>query len=157
MFSKISPTAIVIFMVILVILVLNWNKISATIMPQNSNEEAEGANDPNGGKIFQQIAAFFKSPSDNQPGISCTKLLKKNVSGNEVALLQQWLLNAGAKLPKYGIDGQFGYETGKALKNVTGYGSITLEEAARLINAKIKKLTGTDPGINCATIAQNYK
>lgn len=56
------------------------------------------------------------SEKNNEPNIDQSKFpLKKGSSGAYVTLLQQHLLNAGAKLPEYGVDGQFGSETEAAL------------------------------------------
>lgn len=55
-------------------------------------------------------------PVEEETNISISGL-KKGDEGKAVSLLQQLLLNVGEVLPKYGIDGDFGSETQKALIN----------------------------------------
>lgn len=43
--------------------------------------------------------------------------LRRGDKGNDVVMLQRYLINAGESLPKYGIDGDFGGETLKAVKS----------------------------------------
>lgn len=45
------------------------------------------------------------------------KTLRKGAKGEEVRFMQEKLLAAGEKLPKYGADGDFGAETLKAVKS----------------------------------------
>ena len=43
--------------------------------------------------------------------------LRKGAKGNEVVVMQKLLLDAGESLPKFGVDGDFGNETLKAVKS----------------------------------------
>ena len=61
-------------------------------------------------------------------------MLQKGVKGFEVAELQRNLIKAGANLPNFGIDGNFGDETEAALSAVTGTKAITLNEYISLRN-----------------------
>lgn len=61
-------------------------------------------------------------------------MLQKGVKGLEVAELQRNLIKAGANLPNFGIDGNFGDETEAALSAVTGTKAITLNEYISLRN-----------------------
>lgn len=61
-------------------------------------------------------------------------MLQKGVKGLEVAELQRNLIKAGANLPNFGIDGDFGEETEAALSAVTGTKAITLNEYISLRN-----------------------
>ena len=63
---------------------------------------------------------------DNENDIDQSKFPLKNGSqGTYVSMLQQWLLDNGASLPNYGVDGIFGSETENALAVVTGQTSMS--------------------------------
>lgn len=55
------------------------------------------------------------------------RTLRKGASGEEVATLQKLLMDAGEKLPKYGIDGDFGTETLKAVKSFQKKNGLTVD------------------------------
>src|SRR5690606_30595729 len=58
------------------------------------------------------------SKSNKSTETTSSNVLKRGDKGKEVLKLQQDLIKAGEKLPKYGADGSFGEETEKAVKNI---------------------------------------
>lgn len=66
--------------------------------------------------------------SQVERNIDFDKVLQNGSSGNEVRTLQALLLNDGEKLPRFGIDGQFGDETEAALFNAKGVRRISIRE-----------------------------
>lgn len=82
--------------------------------------------------------------------------IKKGSSGNMVKQLQQALVNQGAKLPKYGVDGKFGSETEAALKSLYKITSVTDQTTFDYITKTGNKAKSTSSAVPEYPINKNY-
>lgn len=88
----------------------NGKKITPIPPPDNNTDDKE-----NGGGSDKELFQDDAFP------------LKWGDGGENVRTLQKSIIEAGGKLPKYGVDGKFGDETKKALQNL-GYSTVVTQE-----------------------------
>jgi hypothetical protein len=81
-------------------------------------------------------------PVPNYKSANYSKMLKKGSKGNEVVILQIKMNDflPSGNIQKLVADGDFGNDTAKALKHLTGYNTISLQGAIDYIK---KKLSGS--------------
>lgn len=92
------------------------------------------------------------SPPDSKPPSNdiTYSLIKKGSKGNLVRLAQEKLIAKGYKLPKYGVDGDFGSETENAVKELQRDAGIEVDgiignDTWRVLNSDFQKPTSTYP------------
>lgn len=125
---KLTAIHFIIIAAIVVLVYINWDAVSKNL---NIGKILPGSDDE----------SKTKGTIDSSVKLDCKLTLKKGSSGAEVQQLQTWMIMVDRNiLPNGGNDGVMGDETVGALRKLTGYSSITLDQAVTAINAKFKQI-----------------
>lgn len=130
---------LLVVVVLALILIFNWNKLSAFIRPKAANHPAPA---PDGSSSTGSSSVSYTPTGSTTTNPNA--LLKKGSAGASVKELQRMMIDGwGASiLPQYGADGNFGDETEAALIQITGSAATTLPNFRA--NFYVKKKTGSD-------------
>jgi N-acetylmuramoyl-L-alanine amidase len=107
-----------------------------------------GASSSKGGKAETVKVEKAPATSTKSSTTSSRSYLQKGDSGSKVKSMQQKLLKAGYKLPKYGADGDYGDETVTAVKamqkaNGIGVDGLYGSQSAKALDAEIARESGS--------------
>lgn len=148
---------------------ITWNKFISDVVSSLAND-FKGTS-----KVSSAAPASTVEPIPQVKGVSVSLPLKKGDNGQFVKEVQQDLIRAGIRLPRFGADGDFGDETEKGVRefqrkhglSVDGLvGTQTLSKLDEVIKAKktttsIKLPSGTlrrgDRGENVRKVQQALK